>query len=210
MYREVPLATGEYYHVLGRGNNKQEIFTDEYDYTRFLFSVLFFQYGVTVHNLAREVHRFVKSRTLFEQVAVSGKEKVSILAFTFMPNHYHLIVRQNADGAVSAYMQRLLNGYAKYFNTRHERSGHLFQGPFKSVHVSSNEQLLYLSTYLHKNPRELAGWSRRLASYPWSSYQDYIRENRWGGALDTKTILDQFKSSGEYQSFVVESIAKEQ
>ena len=107
-------------------------------------------------------------------------------------------------------MQRVLNGYAKYYNTKYEASGHLFQGPYRAVHVRTNEQLLYLSTYIHRNPRELQSWKTKEVGYPWSSYRDYAGENRWGKLLVPNIVIEQFKTNSQhdYKHFVQTSPAK--
>lgn len=58
--RIVPIVSGEYYHILGRGNNKQKIFRDKKDYIRFLFLILYFQSPVTFINIGRMVKHYVK------------------------------------------------------------------------------------------------------------------------------------------------------
>ena len=75
-----------------------------------------------------------------------------------MPNHFHLILQEVKEGGISQYMQRVLNAYTKYYNKKYEISGHLFQGPYKSVHIKDDPQLLYLSAYIHNNVRELKSW----------------------------------------------------
>ena len=72
-----------------------------------------------------------------------------------MPNHFHLIVKEVKEGGISAYMQRVLNAYTKYYNAKHDTSGHLFQGPFRAIHIADNDQLLYVSAYIHLNCREI-------------------------------------------------------
>src|SRR3989344_9566821 len=89
-----------------------------------------------------------------------------------MPNHFHLIVRGLEIGGIARYMQRVLCAYTKYFNTKYEKTGHLSQGPYKAVHIEDDRQLLYLSSYIHKNPKELNGWKNREQFYPWSSYRN--------------------------------------
>ena len=106
-------------------------------------------------------------------------------------------------------MQRVLNGYTKYYNTKYQKSGHLFQGPYKAVHVLNNQQLLHLSCYIHKNPKELREWSNKELQYPWSSYQDFVKENRFDKLLALEIILGQFKNKKEYHEFVKTSPAKE-
>ena len=80
---------------------------------------------------------------------------VELVSFAFIPNHFHLIVHEKKENGISQYMQRILNAYTKYFNAKYKKTGHLFQGPFKAVHTESNEQLLHLSAYIHRNPERL-------------------------------------------------------
>ena len=126
-----------------------------------------------------------------------------------MPNHFHLIVYELKEGGIAQYMQRVLCAYTKYFNAKYKKTGHLFQGPYKAVNVERNDQLLYLSTYIHRNPRELLKWKNKEQLYPWSSYQDFIKENRWEELLKQDIILKQFPNKEDYDEFVKSSPAKE-
>jgi len=76
---------------------------------------------------------------------------VEIIVYCLNPNHYHIILRQVSEGGVSKFMLKLSSGYSSYFNKKNKRSGSLFQGRFKAVHIDSNEYLLYLSAYVNKN-----------------------------------------------------------
>lgn len=133
---------------------------------------------------------------------------VKLECFTLMPNHFHLLVHEIKEGGIAKYMQRVLNAYTKYFNTKYERSGHLFQGSYKAVHIKNNNQLLYLSTYIHRNSRELLGWKGKEHFYPWSSYQDFIGSNRWGELLKHDLITEQFRNGKDYHRFTSASMAK--
>jgi len=211
--RTAPIAQGEYYHIFNRGNNKQRIFLDTRDWIRFLFLILYLQSPVTFPQISRQVSSFVKNRafdTEKDDIDEIIKERnVELVNFALMPNHFHLTVHEFKEGGIANYMQRVLCAYTKYFNTKYDKSGHLFQGPYKAVHVENNEQLLYLSTYIHKNPKELSEWKNRERLYPWSSYQDYTGENRWNKLLQQNIILDQFSNKQEYGHFVKSSPAKE-
>ena len=66
---------------------------------------------------------------------------VQIICYCLNPNHYHLLLKEIKDGGISEFMKRVGGGYTWYFNNKHKRSGTLFQGRFKSVHIKSNEQL---------------------------------------------------------------------
>jgi len=209
--RNISFVEGEYYHILGRGNNKQKIFLNKGDYTRFLFLILFFQLPKTFGDIGFEVSKFLrdgKFSTVYKDKDLKNKY-VELVSFCLMPNHYHLIVKENKEGGISRYMQRILNSFTKYHNTKYEKVGNLFQGPFKAIHVDSNEQLLHLSAYIHHNSKELKNWKGKEIKYPWSSYLDYCNQNRWVNLLIPGIILGQFDSVNDYKDFVEESGVKE-
>lgn len=210
--RKIKITPGEYYHVYNRGNNKQNIFFDNRDWVRFLFLILYFQSPVIFYNIGRHISYFVRHRVFNISKNITQKilknRTVEVVNFSIMPNHFHLIVHEAKEGGISQYMQRVLNAYTKYFNAKYGKSGHLFQGPFQIVHIENNEQLLHLSAYIHRNPRELKQWKNKEHKYPWSSFQDYIEENRWGDLLQHQIITEQFSNPKEYKNFVKTSGAK--
>lgn len=219
--RNIIIAPGEHYHIFNRGNNKQMIFLNDGDRARFLFNILCFQSSTLISNLYREFEKALpSSKNKNEQhrvLRISEDLKNTVITdrfvelenFTLMPNHFHLTVHELEENGIARYMQRLLNGYTKYFNTKYKKSGHLFQGPYKAVHISHDRQLLYLSAYIHRNPKELQKWSSNTMEYPWSSYQDYTKENRWNELLQHDIITDRFSKRKEYKEFVETSGAKE-
>jgi len=209
LMRIVRIAPGEYYHICNRAVNKQTIFHDTRDYFRFLFLILYFQSPIVFQQLGRLVKDFVLSRALdIHKDEVIKKRMVELVAFCIMPNHFHLIVKGLEEGSIATYMQRVLTAYSKYYNTKYEKSGHVFQGPYRAIHITSDSQLKYLSSYIHRNPRELVNWINKEDRYQWSSYQDYIGENRWGDLLLLDIVLGQFKNKGRYHEFVKTSTAK--
>lgn len=209
--KELVLTGGEYYHIYSRGVRKTQIFHDERDYIRFTYLLLHFQGEYYPSNISSAVSNFVRCRSF--QTRQSTIEKivesrgVSLVAFTLMSNHLHLGLYAHKDGGISNYMKRVLGAYAKYYNEKYKETGHLFQGKFGRVHISSNEQFLHTTAYIHLNQTELKGWKRRELKYPWSSFQDY-KENRWGDLLDRTHILEQFDKSDDYIDWVNKSGAK--
>lgn len=213
-YRNTSFAPGEHYHVCVRGNNKQAIFNDDADRLRLLYLIMHLQSPESIQNVSRAVRTFVPEKSQEAVSAVASKivssRYVALEAFAFMTNHIHLAVCEVEESGIVQYMQRVLNAYAKYFNAKHVTVGHVFQGPYRAVHIEDNDQLLYLSTYIHRNPRELRGVAGKEHQYKWSSYQDYLGQNRFGKLLDTSLVLEQFDSQNEYKSFVDSSIAKDE
>lgn len=211
--RNINISPGEYYHIYNRGNDKQEIFLDDRDRIRFLFCILHFQSPLTFINLSRPVSNFVKHRVFnIDHKTIEGIHRQRIVhlnCFCLMPNHFHLLVRQKTDAGIAKYLQRVLNSYTKYFNTKYQRNGHLFQGPYKAVHIADNDQLLYTSAYVHRNPAEIKNWRDRENQYLWSSYRDYLGTNQWGVLLDQKIIKEQFANGQDYDRWVKLSGAKD-
>lgn len=205
------IAPNEYYHIYNRGNNKQEIFHEERDWVRFLFLVLYFQSPIKFGHIGREVTHYGKHQRFAIQdniLDIVKNRTIELVAFTLMPNHFHLSLTETKEKGIAEYMCRIQDSYTKYYNIKYKKIGHLFQGSYKAVHIKDNNQLLYLSAYTHKNSRELTGWKNKEHLYPWSSYQDYL-QNRWGELLKPGIVLEQFKNPENYRNFVKTSIAKE-
>ena len=139
---------GALYHVLSRGNERRDIFLDDEDRRLFLTG------------LAEAGERFA----------------VDVFAYVLMGTHYHLLLRTRRANLSKA-MQWLGLSYTTRFNFKQSRSGHLFQGRFKSMLVQNDAYLLQLSYYIHRNPLR-AGMVERLADYRWSSYRAYAYEKR--------------------------------
>ncbi len=212
--RKIIFAPGEYYHLCGRGNEKKKLFLDTRDYARFLFIILHFQSPAAVNNISAIITHFIKH----EKFNLSNKTKnkimenrtVDLVSFAVMPNHFHLVVCEREENGISRYMQKVLMAYAKYFNAKYKKAGHVFQGPFKAVHIEKDAQLLYTTAYVHRNPRDFNEWKNKEDLYLWSSYQDYLGENRWGEFLKPDIVLKQFENPDEYRKFVNASGAKEE
>ncbi len=213
--RILRIAPDEYYHIFNRAMNKQVIFHNFGDYVRFLFLIIYMQSPVKFLHIGRLVKDFSKYCTGQSRALTSGYEEeiikkrvVELVTFCIMPNHFHLIVKELEEGGIAAYMQRVLTAYSKYYNTKYEKTGHVFQGPYRAVHIQDDIQLLYLSTYIHRNPREISHWFNKEDKYPWSSYQDCIKESRWGKLLLTEVLIGEFKNKKSYDEFVKTSMAK--
>jgi REP element-mobilizing transposase RayT len=139
----VPLLTGETYHVFNRGVDKRVIFQDKQDYLRFYQTL-------DIFNTVEPAVNFRLAKTHQKSNAVREK-LVDIEAYSLLPNHYHLLLKQLRDGGLSEFMLRIATGYTSYFNDKNDRTGSLFQGTYKRVHVSSSEQYQYLFAYVNEN-----------------------------------------------------------
>ncbi len=207
-------APGEYYHIFNRGAHKQGIFKEKNDWSRFLFNILYLQSPKKFDRISQILKSFTPAlgfAVADEDIeAILEKRFVELVAFSLMPNHFHLLVKETKEGGIAEYMQRVSVGYTNYFNTKYKASGHVFQGRYKTVHVKTDRQLLYLSAYIHRNPRELKEWRAKEFEYPWSSLQDFTDANRWGGLIVPDIIVSQFGATknSNYADFVRTSPAK--
>ena len=105
--------------------------------------------------------------------SVASGFEIELFSYVLMSNHYHLLLRTRRAN-LSRAMHWFAGTYTRRFNNRHGRSGHLFQGRFKSILVENDAYILQLSCYIHRNPLR-AGLVKRLADYPWSSYRNEAR-----------------------------------
>lgn len=196
MRRKVEFINDQYYHVYNRGVEKRDVFLNDSDYLRFLKSLNHFNQEDPVFSL---YWNDIKKKNLGVG-SLKSKKLVNIVAYCLNPNHFHLLLKQVLEGGISEFMKRLGTGYTGYFNHKHKRSGVLFQGRFKSIHVNSNAYLLYLSAYINEN-NFIHGYSKNSQIWKYSSYSDYIGK-RQGKMCDKNIILDQFDNNFKrYEEF---------
>jgi putative transposase len=168
---------GAVYHIYNRGVGRQDIFVAEDDYRFYL-------------------------RRLKEYLA---KYEVALLAFSLLPNHIHLVPRQNLDIPISKFIQSLHTSYVAVFNKRYARVGPLFQDRFKCKNVETDRDLEALVAYVHLNPL-LAGLVGKAEDWPWSSYSAYLGEED-NSPCELETVL-KGRPGREYKEFIESQIER--
>lgn len=202
--RKIPLVTGEYYHIFNRGINKQPIFFGTRDFDRIMLLLEFYSFDRPKLRFSKYQQLSQKDRKIFfDELSEKHKKIIDIISFCFMPNHFHLLIRQLRKNGISRFTGILQNSYTKYFNVKHKRIGPLLQGQFKAVRVEDDIQLLHLSRYIHLNPYTsfIVKEVSELKNYQWSSFIEYISEGNLG-LCNKEIVLGDFKDSREYQEFV--------
>jgi len=190
--RNPGLVNGEIYHVFNRGVEKRKTFLTDKDFEHFLETLDHYQSDKS--KLSRRA----------KNSEIRNPKIVEILCFVLMPNHFHLLLKQREDDGISTFMNRVQNSFAKYFNTKNDRVGPLFQGPFKSIRVGTDEQLVHVSRYIHLNPL-VSGLVDNLEKYSWSSFHTYIgSESEDLVELKADQILGYFNSTADYKKFVLD------
>jgi len=215
MLRDAPFVDGEYYHVFNRGAHKLDIFVEEKDYARFL---LLLHLANTSEGL--EMKRVFSKyggqplSAIFEQ-EVCDKTLVDVVAYSLIPNHFHLVLRQKSPEGITRFLKRTMTAYAMYFNLSRGHSGTLFQGPAKSRLIDNEAYFRYIFAYVHLNPLALIGYEKRkysvektkmrefLNSYPYSSFYDYNVSSRPEKViLGLESAPDFLKSSNDLEDLL--------
>ena len=165
---------------------------DEEDFLRFLTCLREFNRQEAIGSLYEKSLREKKngSSAPFVGAELPVPALVEIIAYCLNPNHYHLILKQNSEKGIEKFMHKLSTGYTNYFNKKNKRSGALFQGRFKAIHIDSNEYLLLLSAYINKN-YFIHGYEISPSDWPYCSALDYLGK-RNGTLCKKEIILDQF------------------
>lgn len=183
MQRKTAHVEGEFYHLYNRGVDRRTIFSSSADYKRFLMLLYLSNDKNTVH-----LSNLLKTSAGQDVFCLDRDEPlVAIGAFCLMPNHFHILATPLVEGGLTKFMLKLQTGYSMYFNTKNERTGSLFQGPYRSEHADNDIYLKYLFSYIHLNPAKLKEplWKEARATerrgiqafvetYPYSSYKEYL------------------------------------
>ncbi len=204
--RKLPLVTDEFYHVFNRGVAKQPIFTNKGDYQRFVLTQKYYLHDRLPFKLSRLLQLPHDMQESFWEAHKNQKDnrRVDIVSYVLMPNHFHFLLKQRTDNGISSFIRRTIDGYTKYYNTKHDRVGPLFQGSFKAIRVEDETQLLHLSRYIHLNPlASCVVTESDFLAYPWSSLPDYLGNNN-DSHIYTDPVLNHFHKTKTYQQFILD------
>lgn len=146
MSRNVTYIKGELYHCYNRGVDKRNVFLDAQDFDYFLKALELFNRRTPRGGMME--YQYPSNSNSFSNDATP---LVKIISYCLNSNHYHLLLSNNLEDGVSKFMHRVGTGYTNYFNKKYQRSGTLFQGRYKSVHVDTDIYLKHLLVYVSLN-----------------------------------------------------------
>ena len=192
-------VTNEIYHVFTRSIAGYKIFNNSSEFLRIKETVRYYQQK----DLPMKFSRFKQLQDEMDNADEQRDRRiVAIIAYCIMPTHIHLVLKQLEDKSISIYMNHVLNSYTRYFNTRHNRKGPLWEGRFKKVRVETDEQLLHLTRYIHLNP-VTACLTEKPEDWGASSYQEYLNRDLTPERITAfENILDMAPRA--YREFVEE------
>jgi len=168
---------GSYYHIFNRGAHHRSIFKDQENY---LFVI-------------RKIKQY------------SIQFDLSVIAYCLMPNHYHLLIRQNGDFKASMLPQLVFNSYSKAFNKRNNHTGTLFEDSYHIKVIEETSYLLHLCRYIHGNPVK-DGVVADPADWEFSNYREFIG-TRNGSLFDPGFFIEYFSDIKDYHNFVVDDLS---
>lgn len=205
--RHFPITTGHFYHIFNRGVAKQPTFLSKKDYEQAILALSYYRFSNVPIKLSRFKEISVEERTkLMSSLEKDNDNLVRIVGFVLMPNHFHFLLYQNKDKGIATFIAKFSNSYTKYFNTKNERVGPIFQGVYKAVRVDTDEQLVHLSRYIHLNPvvSDLITGGE-VFDYPWSSLSHFLKDN--STLVYTEPVLSLFKNKSKYSKFLLDQVA---
>jgi REP element-mobilizing transposase RayT len=205
--RNISFVSGNFYHVYNRGVDKRSIFMDQEDLLRFLKIMKIFNsiqnIGSVYENSFKEQKDSSRKITLKQQ----SKPLVNFTAFCLNQNHFHFILEPLVDNGIQKFMHRISTGYTNYFNEKYKRGGSLFQGPYKAIHIDTNEYLLHLSAYVNLNDKVHKEKNKEwMKKFTVSSFGEYTNKNINKEFCCKNIILRQFSNKSEYRKFAFSSL----
>jgi putative transposase len=201
-----------YYHIYNRGIEKKNIFLDKQDYGVFLSFIKSYVLPIDEQELRLNlvnpnVSSIERDRILKTLQRNNFSGEITLNAYCLMPNHFHLLIHQQTETAIDKFMNSLATRYTMYFNRKYLRVGPLYQSVYKAVLVTTDEQLLHLTRYIHKNPTYLAFQGVALEAIPQpSSYPEYLglRKTEWVHPEEILKYFSKTNPHNSYKSFVAE------
>lgn len=181
-----------YYHLYNRGVAKQDIFLDEQDYKTFL------SYLKIYLSKKDESQKIAPTRQL-----KNFFEELTLLAYCLMSNHFHMLVWQKNQRTMANFMRSIATKYSRYFNKKYHRVGPVFQSRYKAVLVTEENQFVYLSKYIHRNPLPTR---TDLVGYKYSSYLNYLGliNQTWVDKSEILSYFSKLNPKESYKKFVEE------
>lgn len=164
-----------------------------------------------------EIELFKEDEDKEKYFELVGKNQLKygfkVYGYCLMNNHGHLII-DPAGADISKIMHAINFSYARYFNKKYKRYGHVFQDRFKSKIVDTERYMITLSAYIHNNPKDIPGYESNVEDYPYSSFKEYLNKTDTFGIL-TRSFLERLigfkkkENKEKYTTLVKESTSEE-
>ncbi len=191
--------------MLNRGVASSQIFDTGGDFKRFLNLVDYYRHETNI-SFSKYIKLPLDKRGDAKNNLSNSELRITIYSLCLMPNHFHMLVRQELDDGIKKALTSIENAYGKYFNLKNNRQGPLFQSRFKAKRIENDNILMHVSRYIHLNPcTSYLIDINKLHMYPWSSYPKYTNTNNPNETFINKDFI--LKIAGgvdNYKKFVID------
>jgi putative transposase len=197
-----------HYHIFNRGVEKRQIFQEQQDYDVFLTYLGEYLKPKDTNFILKALSSSDLSVQEKEHIMKLARlnnfnEEITLLAYSLMPNHFHLFVKQKSAASIDKFMRSLCTRYVMYFNRKYQRIGALFQGVYKAVLIEDESYYTHISRYIHAQAIGSTDSGNNILP---SSYPEYLKLRRTSW-VHPEEILSLFSSSNpdlSYAKFVSE------
>lgn len=199
------LSTNEIYHVFNRSIGKELIFLSERFLNKILRIVDYYRF-----NQRLKYSEFSRLSLDLQQNYISSiinnPPLIDIYVFSFMPTHFHFLVKQLQVKGISIFISNIQNSFAKNYNLIIDRNGSLFEHSFKAKRITNNEEFNHVSRYIHINhvTARIIEFEQ-LLTYEWTSLPCYLNE-KVNKFVTTAPILNYFKTPEKYLRFLKNNV----
>jgi len=203
------LSTNEFYHVFNKSIAHQPIFDNTDNLKKIIIIINYYRYKQKI-KLSKFYLLPNRIQNEYIEEAHKGLPLVEIYSFTFMPNHYHFLLKQLQDKGISKFISDVQNSFAKNFNLINDRNGSLFQTGFKSRRIAYEEDFFHISRYIHLNPvtSNIIKFNE-LIDYPYTSLNWYSNNNL-NKFVNTEYLLNHFQNLSNYIKFLENQVEYQQ
>src|SRR3989344_3194304 len=208
------LSTNEIYHLYNRAIGKEPVFISKQFLNKILQITNYYRYLQRIS--FSDFNRMTITLQQNYMASIINKPPlIEVYVFSFMPNHFHFLVKQLQDKGISLFLSNIQNSFAKNYNLINDRNGSLFDHSFKAKRIANSEEFIHVSRYIHINHVTAGIISfEQLLTYSWSSLPVYLASGNPQGSLhsfasqfiNTKSILDHFKTPEKYLKFLKNNV----
>ena len=199
------LATNEIYHLYNRTIGKEDIFTSKILLDKILELVNYYRFRQRLSfSIFKRLEETLQQNYL--KSIINNSPLIEMYVYSFMPNHYHFLVKQLQDKGISTFLSNIQNSFAKNYNFIDDRNGSLFEHNFKAKRITNNEEFIHVSRYIHINhvTSKIIEFNQ-LLTYEWTSLPCYLN-NQTNKYVNTRLILEYFKTPEKYLKFLKNNV----
>jgi len=198
--KRLPPITGEIYHIYNKSIADERIFGNLNYLNKILKIIDFYRYDQNIRlSYFKKMKKKVQENYLLE--VKNTQPLIDIYAQSFMPNHFHFLLKQLKNDGIKKFVSNIQNSFAKLFNIINNRDGSLFLNSFKFKRITKEEEFIHVCRYIHINhvTSRIIEFDR-LATYYFSSYSWYL-DSRLNRFIKTDLIWNHFKSKENFIKF---------